>query len=381
VTKVGTVRRLAMEVGLGLKAALPKLRKTVVSKVALAVGAMIEGQTPNTTELANLLPLDTDRQDMREQWLRRLLKNPLLSSVEMLEPWARQALAAAGQNGQTIILSMDQTDVGDRFALLMVSLGVGDRALPLAWTVEAGPANLGFNAQHVLLERVRTWLPAGAEVLLSADRFYPSVALFEWLHAQPDWHYRLRVKGNLNVDPGVGDIVTTGELAAGQTERYLPNVRLFDHGVSTHLAIWREPGHPEPWIIAMNDPPNRATVRDYASRWGIEPLFSDFKSRGFQLEDTQLRAPDRLDRLVCIMALAMYWCVRVGQEEARDHPTPLEKKRKNKPILTIGALESSPAPPSPGSPGVCARSAGSYKCNNLYPPSIASALSGETDRW
>ena len=221
-TKVGTVRRLAMEVGLGLKAALPKLRKTVVSKVALAVGAMIEGQTPNTTELANLLPLDTDRQDMREQWLRRLLKNPLLSSVEVLEPWARQALAAAGQNGQTIILSMDQTDVGDRFALLMVSLGVGDRALPLAWTVEAGPANLGFNAQNVLLERVRAWLPAGAEVLLSADRFYPSVALFEWLHAQPDWHYRLRVKGNLNVDPGVGDIVTTGELAAGQTERDLP---------------------------------------------------------------------------------------------------------------------------------------------------------------
>jgi len=30
-------------------------------------------------------------------------------------------------------------------------------------------------------------------------------------------------------------------------------------------------------------------------------------------------------RLLLIMALAMYWCVRVGQEEARDHPTPLEK--------------------------------------------------------
>ena len=66
VTRVGTVRRLAMEAGLGLKAALPKLRKTVVSKVALAVGTMIEGQTPNTAELANLLPLDTDRHDMRE---------------------------------------------------------------------------------------------------------------------------------------------------------------------------------------------------------------------------------------------------------------------------------------------------------------------------
>lgn len=323
---MGTVRQLAITIEEGLRAALPTLRKTVVTKLALAVGALLEAQTPNTVDLANVLPLETERQDMREQWLRRLLKNPLLSSAEVLEPWASQALAATGQHGETIILSMDQTDLGDRFAILMISLGVGDRALPLAWTVEAGPANLGFEAQQVLLERVRAWLPAEAEVLLSADRFYSSVELFIWLHAQPGWHYRLRLKGNLNVDPGFGDIVTTGELAAGQTERYLPNVRLFNHGVPTNLAIWHEGGHPEPWIIAMNDSPNRATVRDYAGRWGIEPMFSDFKSRGFQLEDTQLRAADRLDRLLVIMALAMYWCVRVGQEEARHHPTPLEKK-------------------------------------------------------
>jgi len=47
----------------GLNAALPKLHKTVVRKVALAVGAMIEGRTPNTAKLVNLLPLDTERQD------------------------------------------------------------------------------------------------------------------------------------------------------------------------------------------------------------------------------------------------------------------------------------------------------------------------------
>ena len=122
---MGTVRRLAEEVGRGLNAALPKLRKTVVGKVALAVGAMIEGRTPNTAELANLLPLDTGRQDMREQWLRRLLKNPLLSSAVLLEPWARQALAEASRNGQPVVLSLDQTDLGDRFAVLMLGLVMG----------------------------------------------------------------------------------------------------------------------------------------------------------------------------------------------------------------------------------------------------------------
>ena len=105
----------------------------------------------------------------------------------------------------------------------------------------------------------------------------------------------------------------------------------------------------------MNDPPNQATVRDYAGRWGIEPMFSDFKSRGFQLEDTQLRAADRLDRLLVIMALAMYWCVRVGQEEARDHPTPLEKKLKSKRTPTIGPLKNWLGVPCPGSNAVYAR--------------------------
>ena len=51
---MGAVKKLADEVERGLAAALPGLRKTVVGKLSLAVGAMIEGQTPNTVGLANL---------------------------------------------------------------------------------------------------------------------------------------------------------------------------------------------------------------------------------------------------------------------------------------------------------------------------------------
>ena len=190
---------------------------------------------------------------------------------------------------------------------------------------------------------------SGGDVL--ADRFYPAAELFEWLHRH-GWHYRLRLKSNIGVDPGFGDIVTTGELAAGFVERHLPNVRLFASGVPTNLGILHEAGHDEPWIIAMNETPTRATVRDYGSRWGIEPLFSDLKSRGFHLEATHLHAPDRLDRLLLIMALALYWCVWTGLEDARDHPTALEKKPTGKPILAIGLGESWPAAPCRGSSAV-----------------------------
>lgn len=348
---MGTVKRLAEEVARGLRETDPELRKTVVSKLALAVGAMIEGQTPNTVELANLLPLETERQDMREQWLRRLLKNRLLRGEEVMEPLARQQLQEAARNGQIVLLSLDQTELGDRMAVVMVCVRVGDRSLPLAWLAEEGAANIGFEGQRRVLERVLGWLPAGAAVMLSADRFYPSAALFAWLHTH-GWCYRLRLKGNLTVDTGSCE-ATTGELAHGVTERYLPDVRLFTGGVPTNLGILHEAGHEEPWIIAMECTPTPAAVRDYGVRWAIEPTFSDFKSRGFDLEASQLEHADRLERLILIMALAMYWCVRVGRDDALHRPTPLEKKLTRRPTPTIGASENSTVARYPGSNGGC----------------------------
>ena len=361
---MGTVQKLAEKVKEGLQVAHPKLRKTVINKLALAVGAMLEAQTPNTSELANVLPVPTEQQAVRKQWLRRLLKHPLLQSPVILEPFARTVLREAARNGQTILLSLDQTDLGDRFAILLLAVQVGDRSLPLAWQVEAGAANIGFAGQQVLLEQVRAWLPVGAAVLWLGDRFYPSTDLLAWLD-QHAWQYRLRLKGNLTVDTGVGE-TTTGELAAGVTERYLPEVRLFHSGVSTNLGIWPEAGHDAPWIIAMDCRPTRAAVQDYGVRWVIEPTFSDCKRRGFQREDTPLQAPDRLDRLVLIMTLAMYWCVSIGRHDALYNPTPVEKKPRSRPILTMGASKRFGGVSYPGSSVACVCCSGGYKPISPY---------------
>jgi hypothetical protein len=349
---LGNIEKLVEEVRRGLVQALPGLRKTILKKLPVAVAAMIEARTPNTSELATVLPLTTERADMREQWLRRLLSNSLLVPRSILEPLARQALLQASADGQTILLSMDQTDLGNRFAILMLSVRVGDRSLPLAWLVEGGAANIGWDGQQKLLECVRDWLPEQARVMLLADRFYPSAALFNWLKKN-SWHWRVRLKGNLSVDVGDAAVSTTGDLAQGVRERYEVDARLFEAGVVTSIGVLHEPGHPEPWIIAMDQPPNRASVLDYGARWAIEPMFSDFKTRGFQLESTHLQAPDRLDRLMLIMALAMYWCVSAGRADALQNPTPAEKKRMTKPIPIIGPCVRLPEVRSHGSSAAC----------------------------
>lgn len=332
---MSSVKKLAEAIEQGLKETLPHVRKTVLRKLPLAIAAIMEAQTANTQEIANRLPLDLDRLDMREQWLRRLLSSDQVVPEEIMEPYVRQILRESSENGQVLQLSMDQTDIGHRFAILVVSIRVGDRALPLVWHIEAGAANIGFSGQEVLLEKLLAWIPKGAVVLLSADRFYPSEALFIWLQAY-GWQYRLRLKRNYLVDLGAGDLLTTGNLAKGVQERYEANVALFDSAILTNLGILHESGHKEAWIVAMECSPSRVKVLDYSARWSIEPMFADFKSRGFGLEETHLECPNRLSRLMLMMALAMYWWVWVGREDAFNHPTPTEKKHGNIPVQNIG---------------------------------------------
>ena len=56
----------------------------------------------------------------------------------------------------------------------------------------------------------------------------------------------------------------------------------------------------------MDANPGKYTVLDYGMRWGIENMFSDFKSRGFGLMQSHIQKPDRLERLILIMA-ALSW--------------------------------------------------------------------------
>lgn len=169
-----------------------------------------------------------------------------------MEPLARQGLAQVARNGQTILLSLEQTELGDRMAVLRVNGRIADRSLSLAWVAEAETVNIGLEGQRRVLEQVQARRPEEAQGRLSADRFYPSVGLFNGLHA-PVWHYWLCLKGNLGVDPGYGEEVTTGDLAQGLKEHYLPGVQLLAHGVSTNLGILCEDGtdvfqFQEPWF-------------------------------------------------------------------------------------------------------------------------------------
>jgi len=321
---VSAIDQLIQTVRDDLEQRLPHQRKTQRDKLAVLVGTMLHIRSANLMELAAGLPRDLDRTDMRYQWIIRFLSNEHVVCDDVIEPFARQVLQMLAASGSKITLIMDQSKISDRHQVLMLAVRYAERALPLAWRVETTEGNIGFETQKQLLEAVVSWMPPGAAVTLMGDRFYGTADLIEFCQDQA-WDYRLRLKGNLIVIDGL-DKTTTGDCAKNK-EFYLENVQLTARKAPTNIGIIHDPGHKEPWIVAMSEKPGYLKTLDYSKRWGIEPMFSDFKSRGFGIEDSQLRYPDRLARLILVMALALYWAVSTGLWDAQTAAQPCKKRR------------------------------------------------------
>jgi len=254
------------------KRLLPWQRKTQRDNLALLTATMLDVRSANLMDLAAALPREADRADMRYQWIARVLGNGLIDPDAVMEPFAREVLGrAASADGQSIVLIMDQSKLSNRHQVLMLALRRGERALPLAWRVEATEGAIGFDVQRELLETVAPWLPEAARVCLMADRFYGTADLISLCQGH-GWDYRLRLKGNLIVGDRRGKKTKTGTLADGHVFT-LQNVQLTAKRATTTIGVIRDPSHDEAWIIAMSAKPSHLRTLDHSSRWAIEPMF------------------------------------------------------------------------------------------------------------
>lgn len=174
---------------------------------------------------------------------------------------------------------------------------------------------------------------------------------------------RLGLKQDLLVFEDGGETTLAACFADG--EHLLSGVELTEKRVTTNIAMVHEPGHPEPWIIALSEAPTVHRAFDYGLRWGIEAMFSDFKSRGFGLEDSHLQRPDRMARLIMVMALALFWAVSTGMWDAVHNATPDEKSSgptapqpASRPDVPVQARH----PPAPSLPATARPTAATLEC-------------------
>lgn len=298
---------------------------TKPQRVGLAdlAASVLGTRSVNTSELANVLPREVKGNETRYRYINRWLANKKIDPVKVISGFLPDIFKAMYSAKETAILIMDQTKISDGFECLMISVRAGERALPVCWRVIETKGPIGLKIQIELLQTTLKLIPERMQVLLAADRFYGSHNLIQFCQTH-GWKYRIRLRNNFVLNHDGGEI-RTGELLSmglGGVEQ----AELSTSGIFTSIGALQEKGYEDPWIIAMDCKPTLGRVKDYDLRWGIEPMFSDFKTRGFQITKTQLKHADRIERLILVLAIAYFWAVSTGMLDEKEPQQPSKKK-------------------------------------------------------
>ena len=307
---------------------LPGYHKSRREGLSLIASMILNTRSVNLMENAAALPRDTGSVGHRYQYISRISGNSRINPDEVMPACAGEIFRRWQEAGETIVPTLDQSRLNEGHEVLMLSVRLRDRALPVAWRVRQTKGSIGWRVQYDLPESVRRWLPEGACVLLTADRFHGTARLIGWCR-EAGRGYRLRMKGNVTLQHQGGEPATR-EIAE-LTPEGLVNAELYGTGIITSIGVLREDGHKEPWIIAMNAAPSEYRVPDYGMRWSIGAMFSDFRTRGSGITRSRIKKPDRLARLILVPAIAMYRAVSTGTAEEHHVALRGEKRGFEKP--------------------------------------------------
>jgi hypothetical protein len=306
-----------------LRAILPDVRRTQVRVLCLLTLGMLWAEAVGLPRIAAALPLAV-RRASTERRLARFLAN---RAVDPAALWAGLLPALlADRAGTAIELVFDPTPQNGTFTILSLGLIDRSRVLPVAWAVL--PQQTAWSARQITLltdlcAAVERALPAGCRVTLIADRGITSPAVIA-LCRTLGWSFVLRLsvgpKQTNRVRVGDGPEQALWDLVAGPGQRVAAAVLLYkDAGwVPVELTIRWDRRFADPWVLLSDQPAGPARVRTYRRRFRVESTYQDGKTRGWRLEASKLAAPDRFDRLLLALHLALWWAMQLGHRVIRS---------------------------------------------------------------
>ena len=220
--------------------------------------------------------------------------------------------------------------------VLTVGIAHDKMAFPIAWTSLPAGGGSSTGAQTDVLERFLQAVGPESIQVLTADREFISAGWMKRLKEE-SIPFAIRIRADRKVadapDKGAISARMYARAVAPGEERVLEGKRyLFGDGGATTIPIRvvaRRIGDEEaedPFLIlaTWGADPEKASAF-YRKRWSIETMFAALKSRGFDLEATHVTEPDRIERLLALLALAFTWARLVGELRVRREGPPPRK--------------------------------------------------------
>ncbi len=216
-----------------------------------------------------------------------------------------------------LLVSLDWVDIRS-FQCLVLAARIKGRALPLLWAVyrENELFRSQNNIEYGLLRALRSVVPETTQVVLLADRGFGRTEMAR-VCQELKLDYVIRIQPNVYVkhESFTGKLLDLPVLRGKQKMLRKVLYRKEDP-VSQNVAVLWEADQEEPWFLMTSLPRLGALKlsRIYAHRMTIEEYFRDTKSlrNGFAMRLTMIHDPQRLARMLLILAMAYLLLVMVG---------------------------------------------------------------------
>lgn len=278
--------------------------------LAALISGIVGARHSQLDKIAAKVPLSA-KPDSRTKRFARWTANDAITPSVFFLPVAASLLAALAH--RPLVLLLDGSTVGRNCIALLVSVAYRGRALPLAWVVVRGSkGHLSDDVHLQVLHQLFPLVPRAAQVVLLGDGEFDSL-LFQQTLSAAGWIYVCRTACHLPLQIE-GDWLVIADLARSPGVcQLLPDVRFTTQAYGPiNLIAWWEVGYAKPLFLVTNAELCEEACAWYRRRFGIETLFGDHKSRGFQLHKSHLSDPLRLARLLIATALAYLWIVFLG---------------------------------------------------------------------
>jgi hypothetical protein len=292
------------------------LRKSQAKTLAVLVGSAMHCQRVSLANLGRNL-LGTTKHQIKRAW--RFCANERVETADAMRGVVARLLK---KRKKKLLIAVDWVDIKG-FQTLLASTVLKGRSTPIAWASTTNHVYDGHKSRNAfeesLLLVLRDMIPRSIKVVILADRGFGRTALASFCQRQ-GFGYVIRIQPSVTVRlKGFHGKLLDYPVKKG-IARVLKRVSYRSDGAVTQSVVVRWKNNlpkkrDECWFL-MTDQPGTACQLSklYGQRMTIEQLFRDDKNKrnGWSLRDTKITRPDRLDRLLLILAIAYLLLCGVG---------------------------------------------------------------------
>lgn len=320
------------------------LRRSQAKTLAVLVASAMRVERISLANIGRALSGRVKHQ-IKRCW--RFCANERIETADAMRGVLRRVLK---KRKKTLIVSFDWTDLKG-FQTLVASAVFKGRSIPLCWAscrkhVYDGHRSRNAFEQSLLLV-LRGMIPPRVKVILLADRGFGRTELARFcqnhgfgyvIRVQPNVHVRCAsYSGNLLDYP-----VHKGICKLLRSVAYRSH-----HAVTQNIVVRWVRDLPEKrdecWFLMTDLDAGPAQISQlYRRRMTIEQLFRDQKNKrnGWSLRDTKITRPERIDRLLLILAIAYLLLCGIGLIALRTgRPGDWASSTRNEcSVFTIGRI-------------------------------------------